>query len=241
MLSGFHWLLILTPRGDNMNILLVEDDLQLGKALCRGLELAGFNPCWVRLLTDAKSQLASRNFDLMLLDLGLPDGDGHDELIAWRNSGESIPIIILTARNQMDNLVSSLDSGADDFLTKPFAMPELISRVKAVSRRIAGFSSEIWQLDNLQLNPVNHQVTLNEQLLLLSGKEYLLLYELIKNADNVVRKTDLEQRLFGIDDVESNSLEVHIHNLRRKIGKDRIITIRGIGYLLKKEAQPSES
>lgn len=224
-----------------MNILLVEDDLQLGKALCRGLELAGFNPCWVRLLADAKLQLASRNFDLMLLDLGLPDGDGLDELITWRNMGETIPIIILTARNQMDNLVSSLDSGADDFLTKPFAMPELISRVKAVSRRMAGFSSEIWQLGNLQLNPLNHQVTLNEQLLLLSGKEYLLLYELIKNADNVVRKTDLEQRLFGLDDVESNSLEVHIHNLRRKIGKERIITIRGIGYLLKKEAPLSES
>ncbi|EMT6576451.1 response regulator [Providencia sp. PROV130] len=224
-----------------MNILLVEDDLQLGKALCRGLELAGFNPCWVRLLADAKLQLASRNFDLMLLDLGLPDGDGHEELITWRNMGETIPIIILTARNQMDNLVSSLDSGADDFLTKPFAMPELISRVKAVSRRMAGFSSEIWQLGNLQLNPLNHQVTLNEQLLLLSGKEYLLLYELIRNADNVVRKTDLEQRLFGLDDVESNSLEVHIHNLRRKIGKERIITIRGIGYLLKKEAPLSES
>ena len=218
-----------------MNILLVEDDLQLGKALCRGLELAGFNPCWVRLLADAKQQLASRNFDLMLLDLGLPDGDGHQELIAWRNAGESIPIIILTSRNQMDNLVSSLDSGADDFLTKPFAMPELISRVKAVSRRMAGFSSEIWQLDNLQLNPVNHQVSLNGQLLFLSGKEYLLLYELIRNADNVVRKVDLEQRLFGVDDIESNSLEVHIHNLRRKIGTERIITIRGIGYLLKKK------
>ncbi|SUC27473.1 Swarming motility regulation protein rssB [Providencia rustigianii] len=85
---------------------------------------------------------------------------------------------------------------------------------------MAGFSSEIWQLDNLQLNPLNHQVTLNDQLLLLSGKEYLLLFELIKNSDNVVRKADLEQRLFGLDDVESNSLEVHIHNLRRKIGKD---------------------
>ncbi len=177
----------------------------------------------------------------MLLDLGLPDGDGHNELIAWRQAGESIPIIILTARNKMDNLVASLDSGADDFLTKPFEMPELISRVKAISRRMAGFSSEIWQLDNLQLNPLNHQVTLNDQLLLLSGKEYLLLFELIKNSDNVVRKTDLEQRLFGLDDVESNSLEVHIHNLRRKIGKDRIVTIRGIGYLLKKEAQPSEN
>ncbi len=220
-----------------MNILLVEDDLHLGKALCRGLELAGFTLCWVRLLADAKQQLQSRHFDLMLLDLGLPDGDGLEEMVKWRKLGEAIPIIILTARNQLDNLVVGLDSGADDFLTKPFEIPELISRVKAVNRRIAGFSSEIWKLNDLELNPSNHQITLNNKLLLLSGKEYQLLYELIKNADSVVRKSDLEQRLFGLDDkIESNSLEVHIHNLRRKIGKERIITVRGIGYLLKKEA-----
>lgn len=219
-----------------MNILLVEDNLQLGKALCRGLEIAGFQPCWVRLLADARVQLSQRPFDLMLLDLGLPDGDGQDELIALRKSGEKIPIIILTARTQIDNLVQTLDSGADDFLPKPFAMPELISRVKAVSRRMAGFSSQIWSIGDLQLNPANHQVTLNNELLLLSGKEYQLLYELMRNTDNVVRKSELEQRLFGLDDkIESNSLEVHMHNLRRKIGKERIITVHGVGYLLKKE------
>ncbi|VTP84847.1 swarming motility regulation two-component system, response regulator [Proteus vulgaris] len=103
-----------------MNILLVEDDLQLGKALCRGLEIAGFHPCWVRLLADARVQLSQRPFDLMLLDLGLPDGDGQDELISLRKNGEKIPIIILTARTQIDNLVQTLDSGADDFLPKPF-------------------------------------------------------------------------------------------------------------------------
>lgn len=146
-----------------MNILLVEDDLQLGKALCSGLEIAGFQPCWVRLLADARVQLSQRPFDLMLLDLGLPDGDGQDELIALRKSGEKIPIIILTARTQIDNLVQTLDSGADDFLPKPFAMPELISRVKAVSRRMAGFSSQIWSIGDLQLNPANHQVTLNDE------------------------------------------------------------------------------
>ncbi|HCT1398682.1 TPA: response regulator [Morganella morganii] len=221
-----------------MQILLVEDDLQLGKALCRGLELAGFCVCWLRLLADARKRLTEQHFDLMLLDLGLPDGDGFDSLVEWRNSGEQIPIIIMTARNQRDHLVNSLDSGADDFISKPVELPELISRVKAVSRRIAGFSSQLWKVDNITLNPMNHQVTLNDELLLLSGKEYQLLYELMRNTGNVVRKHELEQRLFGLDDkIESNSLEVHIHNLRRKIGKEKVITVRGIGYLLKKDSE----
>lgn len=221
-----------------MQILLVEDDLQLGKALCRVLELAGFRVCWLRLLADASKRLTEQHFDLMLLDLGLPDGDGFDSLIEWRNSGEQIPIIIMTARSQRDHLVSSLDSGADDFISKPVELPELISRVNAVSRRIAGFSSQLWKVDNITLNPMNHQVSMNEELLLLSGKEYQLLYELMRNTGNVVRKQELEQRLFGLDDrIESNSLEVHIHNLRRKIGKEKIITVRGIGYLLKKDSE----
>ncbi|MDP8642012.1 winged helix-turn-helix domain-containing protein [Serratia marcescens] len=158
-----------------MNILLVEDDLQLGKALCRALELTGFNLCWVRLLSDAENKLSPGGFDLMLLDLTLPDGDGLQKLIAWRAAGQNIPIIILTARDR-------------------------------------------------------------NELLMLSKKEYHLLHELMRCAGTVVRKAVLEQRLFGHgDSVESNSLEVHMHNLRRKIGKERIITVRGIGYLLKKE------
>lgn len=153
-----------------MNILLVEDDLQLGKALCRALELAGFNLCWVRLLTDAENKLSPGGFDLMLLDLTLPDGDGLQKLIAWRAAGQNIPIIILTARDRIESLVNSLDSGADDFLAKPFALPELISRVKAVNRRMAGFASQTWSLGALYLDPVNHQVMLDNELLMLSKK-----------------------------------------------------------------------
>jgi len=220
-----------------VNILLLEDDLQLGKALCRALELAGFNLCWVRLISDAEQQLAQSNFDLMLLDLTLPDGDGIDKLIEWRANGRKLPIIIITARDSHEYLVNSLDAGADDFLTKPFLLPELISRVKAVSRRMAGFASQTWNIGTLSLDPLNHQVTLDNQLLLLSGKEYQLLHELMRNAGMVVRKATLEQRLFGNEDsIESNSLEVHIHNLRRKIGKEKVVTIRGVGYLLQKES-----
>lgn len=219
-----------------MNILLVEDDLQLGKALCRSLELAGFTLCWVRMVHDARQQLASTSFDLMLLDLTLPDGDGLANMIAWRQAGETIPIIILTARDRTQDLVYGLDAGADDFLAKPFAVPELISRVNAVSRRMAGFAAQIWTLGELSLNPLNHQVMLSGQLLQLSKKEYQLLYELMRMAGQVVHKMALEQRLFDNGEgVESNSLEVHIHHLRRKIGSERIITVRGVGYLLAKE------
>lgn len=153
-----------------MNILLVEDDLQLGKALCRALELTGFNLCWVRLLSDAENKLSPGGFDMMLLDLTLPDGDGLQKLIAWRAAGQNIPIIILTARDRIESLVNSLDSGADDFLAKPFALPELISRVKAVNRRMAGFASQTSSLGTLYLDPVNHQVTLDNELLMLSKK-----------------------------------------------------------------------
>ncbi|TDX17041.1 DNA-binding response OmpR family regulator [Buttiauxella sp. BIGb0552] len=219
-----------------MKILLVEDDLHLGKALCRALELAGFTLCWVRLVNDAQQRLGSESFDLMLLDLTLPDGDGLTKLVEWRKAGEKIPIIILTARDQVQDLVEGLDSGADDFLAKPFVVPELISRVNAISRRIAGYASQVWTLDNLTLNPDNHQVMLNDTLLLLSKKEYRLLHELMRSPGQVVRKMVLEQRLFDDGEViESNSLEVHIHNLRRKMGSERIVTIRGVGYLLNKE------
>lgn len=153
-----------------MNILLVEDDLQLGKALCRALELTGFNLCWVRLLSDAENKLSPGGFDMMLLDLTLPDGDGLQKLIAWRAAGQNIPIIILTARDRIESTVNSTDSGADDFLAKPFALPELISRVKAVNRRMAGFASQTRSLGTLYLDPVNHQVTLDNELLMLSKK-----------------------------------------------------------------------
>lgn len=153
-----------------MKILLVEDDLHLGKALCRALELAGFTLCWVRLVNDAQQRLNNESFDLMLLDLTLPDGDGLAKMVEWRRAGETIPIIILTARDQVQDLVDGLDSGADDFLAKPFVVPELISRVNAISRRIAGYASQVWTLDNLSLNPDNHQVMLNGTLLLLSKK-----------------------------------------------------------------------
>ena len=153
-----------------MNILLVEDDLQLGKALCRALELTGFNLCWVRLLSDAENKLSPGGFDMMLLDLTLPDGDGLQKLIAPARRRAKYPHHHPDRPRPHRKPGEQPDSGADDFLAKPFALPELISRVKAVNRRMAGFASQTRSLGTLYLDPVNHQVTLDNELLMLSKK-----------------------------------------------------------------------
>lgn len=217
-----------------MKLLLIEDDLQLGTAEMRALEMAGFDVCWIRLLRDADPRLQSQHFDAVLLDLSLPDGDGIKQLIRWRRRGERVPVIILTARDAVEDRIGGLDSGADDYLPKPFAIPELISRLRALTRRVAGFASQIWQVDELTLDPVNYRVTLAQRPVSLPPKEFAVLQELMKNADQVVRKQTLMSSLFsdGGDGIESNSLEVHIHHLRRKLGNERILTVRGIGYLL---------
>ena len=216
-----------------MKLLLIEDDLQLGAAEMRALEMAGFEVCWIRLLRDADTMLLSQAFDAVLLDLTLPDGDGLELLIRWRRRGERVPVIILTARDAVEDRIGGLDSGADDYLPKPFSIPELISRLRALTRRAAGFASQIWVVDALALDPVNRRVTLAKNLVSLPPKEFDVLQELMKNADQVVRKQALLNALFSDNEgVESNSLEVHIHHLRRKLGNDRILTVRGIGYLL---------
>lgn len=216
-----------------MKLLLIEDDLQLGAAEMRALEMAGFEVCWIRLLRDADTMLLSQAFDAVLLDLTLPDGDGLELLIRWRRRGERVPVIILTARDAVEERIGGLDSGADDYLPKPFSIPELISRLRALTRRAAGFASQIWVVDALALDPVNRRVTLAQTPISLPPKEFDVLQELMKNADQVVRKQALLSTLFSDNEgVESNSLEVHIHHLRRKLGNDRILTVRGIGYLL---------
>lgn len=216
-----------------MKLLLIEDDLQLDKAVTRALELAGFDVCWIRMLRDADGMLRANSFAAVLLDLSLPDGDGLDLLIGWRRRGEKVPVIILTARDAVEDRIGGLDSGADDYLPKPFAVPELISRLRALTRRAAGFASQIWVVDELALDPVNHRVSLAQTPIALPPREFALLLELMKNAGQVVRKQALLAELFSDDDgIESNSLEVHIHHLRRRLGNARILTVRGVGYLL---------
>ncbi|MFM2399236.1 MAG: hypothetical protein RL341_1393 [Pseudomonadota bacterium] len=216
-----------------MRLLLLEDDLQLGKALQTALAQSEFAPLWVRRIQDAKAQFQSEHFAAALLDIGLPDGSGLD-LLAWlRESGNKVPVIMLTARDTVEDRVRGLDSGADDYLPKPFAIPELISRVRALTRRSAGFAEQVWRIGELIIEPARQSATLGGELLDLSLREYSLLIELARNAGRYVTRMQLEKVVFNGDaGIESNALEVHVHHLRKKLGAHRIRTLRGVGYLL---------
>jgi two-component system, OmpR family, response regulator QseB len=217
----------------NMRIFLLEDDLQLGKALQTALCKSGFTTIWVRRVQEANQQLADSLFDMVLLDIGLPDGSGLDVLVALRQAKNQVPVIMLSAKDATEDRISGLDLGADDYLPKPFSIRELISRIQAIKRRSEGFKDETWTIGALTITPKKRMVCLDGEALDLSVKEYSLLIELARNPGQFVTRSRLETTLFqSIAEIESNILEVHIHNLRKKIGSDRIRTLRGVGYLL---------
>jgi two-component system, OmpR family, response regulator QseB len=216
-----------------MRTLLLEDDLQLGKALQTALAQSDFQTVWVRRVQEAKSLLASDSFAVVLLDIGLPDGSGLDVLHWLRKNSNTVPVVMLTARDAIDDRIQGLDMGADDYMPKPFAIPELISRIRAITRRSVGFAEEVWRIGDLTLEPAKHKTCLAGRPLELPLREYTLLLELARGAGRFVTRAKLEQAMFNNQaDVESNALEVHIHHLRKKLGPERIRTIRGVGYLL---------
>jgi two-component system, OmpR family, response regulator QseB len=220
-----------------MRLLLLEDDLQLGKALQTALMQSEFQSIWVRRVTDAKAMLETERFAVALLDIGLPDGSGLEVLSWLRKSGNSLPVMMLTARDAVDDRVRGLDAGADDYLPKPFAIPELISRIRALSRRSVGFAEQVWRIGKLSIEPARQRVINDNTELDLSLREYSLLLELARNAGRFVTRSQLENVVFNSESlIESNALEVHIHHLRKKIGTDCIRTIRGVGYLLEEHA-----
>jgi two-component system, OmpR family, response regulator QseB len=219
-----------------MRLLLLEDDLQLGKALQESLQKTEFNVIWVRLIEDARQQLSQLDYAIALLDIALPDGDGLD-LLGWiRKQSMQLPVIMLTARIGVDDRVNGLNAGADDYLPKPFAIPELIARIRAACRRSSGFFQSVWRIGDLSVEPSKRKATAANVELDLSQREFDLLVQLARNAGQCVTRQALEQAIYlRPNDIESNFLEVHIHNLRKKIGSQRIKTIRGIGYLLLEE------
>lgn len=218
-----------------MRILLVEDDPELGDGLTVGLRQAGFAVDWLRDGNSADQALHSESFDLVVLDLGLPRLSGMDVLNRARSRGQTMPILILTARDATGDKVSGLDAGADDYLVKPIDLDELSARIRALTRRSAGRAAPLLTHGELAIDLAAHRVTLAGQEIELSSREYSLLQMLLENAGRVLTRTQLEQSVYGWrDEPDSNALEVHIHHLRKKLGSELIRTLRGVGYTIPK-------
>lgn len=218
-----------------MRILLVEDDQQLGDGLTIGLRQSGFAVDWLKDGHSADLALQSEAFDLVVLDLGLPRLSGMEVLNRARQRGQTMPILILTARDATGDKVAGLDSGADDFLVKPIDLDELTARIRALTRRSAGRAAPLLIHGELALDPAAHTVTLAGVPVELSSREFPLLQMLLENAGRVLTRSQLEQSIYGWrDEPDSNALEVHIHHLRKKLGNELIRTLRGVGYTIAK-------
>jgi len=216
-----------------MRILLVEDDAMIGAAVQEGLRRAGFTVDWVRDGRAAELTLAAEGYSVMLLDLGLPKKSGLDLLADVRRRGSTIPVLILTARDAVSDRVKGLDTGADDYLVKPFDLNELAARIRALSRRAAGRVQAVIEHGALALDPSRHEARLAGGQVQLSAREFALLEALLERPGAVLSRSQLEERLYGWgEEVESNAIEVHIHNLRRKLGAELIRNIRGVGYMI---------
>jgi len=221
-----------------MRILLIEDDGALGDGIHKGLKQYGYTVDW---LTDGRTALSSiktETFDVILLDLNLPGLPGLSVLREMRAAGITMPVLILTARHAIEDRIKGLDSGADDYLTKPFDLDELSARIRALQRRFSSNrASPLLTYRDIELDPSSYTVTLKGLAISLSRREFSLLQKLLENAGHVVSRDSLNQCLYGWgDEIDSNTLEVHVHNLRKKLVDINFIrTIRGVGYMAEKE------
>ena len=216
-----------------MRLLLVEDDPMIGESVRRGLKRDGFTVDWVGQAESAESALHSVNYDLLLLDLGLPRKSGLSLLRELRSGGTAIPVLVLTARDSVADRVLGLDTGADDYLVKPFDLDELGARVRALLRRQSGRVLPEISYGDLRLIPATHEVVFQDRELALSAREFTLLAALLEKPGAVLSRSRLEERLYGWgEEVESNAVEVHVHNLRKKLGAAFIRTVRGVGYMV---------
>lgn len=219
-----------------MRILLVEDDALLGDALQVGLREQGFAVEWIRDGAAGEAALASDEFTAIVLDLGLPRMSGLELLQRVRNRGDHTPVIILTAREAVDDRVRGLDLGADDYVVKPVALKELAARLRAVARRAQGIASGSIIVGSLSLNLASRAVTFEGNPVELQPREFALLQELVLRAGRVVTRTQLETQLYEWDcSLDSNAIEVHVHHLRRKLAPKLIRTVRGVGYMIPRD------
>jgi two-component system, OmpR family, response regulator QseB len=214
-----------------MRLLVVEDDPMIGDSLRRGLKLADFAVDWVQDGPAAELALHHGVYDMMILDLGLPGKSGLQVLQEMRRRGNDLPVLIVTARDLVDDRVTGLNLGADDYLVKPFDLDELKARIHAVLRRHGGRGSPVIHYGPISLDPISHRVTLRGEAVALSSREFALLQVLMSHPGAVLSLAQLEDALYGWnEEVASNAVEVHIHHLRRKLGSHAILNVRGVGY-----------
>lgn len=222
-----------------MRLLLAEDDPLLGDGLRAGLRQLGFQVDWVRDGQAAERELRAQPYAAAVLDLGLPMKDGLDVLAALRRDGLAVPVLVLTARDAIPDRIRGLDLGADDYVLKPVDLHELAARLRALVRRAHGQVQECLQAQDLVLDPAARTVQQAGAPVTLSQREFDLLQALMLNADRVLSREQLEQHLYSWgQEVESNAVEVHVHHLRRKLGAGLIQTVRGVGYMLLRQAPP---
>jgi two-component system OmpR family response regulator len=224
-----------------MRILLVEDDTSLCDALSKSLRSEGYAVNSVETGAEALQAIATDEFTMVILDLGLPDMDGLEVLAKARKRKHLIPTLILTARDSMTDKITGLDTGADDYLAKPFDMQELLARLRVMERRQGTAHSSVISIGAVKLDLASHQISVEEQVKELSRREFMLIKALMENAGRIQSKVQLETKLYEWgDELVSNAIEVHIHNLRKKLPKDFIKTIRGVGYSINTRVSVAE-
>lgn len=214
-----------------MRMLLIEDDAMIGKAVRDGLVRAGFTVDWVTDGRSAELALANGVYDLAILDLGLPRKDGMAILSSLRSKGNSIPVLIATARDTVSDRIAGLEAGADDYVLKPFDLGELVARVRALLRRHAGSGAPVLKCGSLTLDPVRKLVFRSGEPIEVSAKEFAVLEALMQRPGTFLTRQQLEESVYGWgEEIGSNAIEVHLHHLRKKLGSEAIRNVRGVGY-----------
>lgn len=222
-----------------MRILLVEDDAMIGDGIRTSLQHEGYVVDWVRDGRMVVTALSTEHFDLVLLDLGLPGKSGLEVLYALRAAGKAVPVLIVTARDALEDRIKGLDAGADDYIVKPFDFDELAARMRSALRRSNGRAEPDIEIGDIVISPETRRVMRNGQPISLSAKEYAVVEALMLRPGAILSRAQLEERMYGWgDEIDSNAIEVHIHAIRRKLGSDFIQNVRGVGYFIPKPKAP---
>ncbi|AOW14611.1 DNA-binding response regulator [Hydrogenophaga crassostreae] len=219
-----------------MRLLLVEDDTMIGEAVLDQLRAEHYAVDWVRDGEVAESALLTQDYDLVLLDLGLPRLDGLEVLKGLRRRKQRIPVLIATARDSVQQRVQGLDAGADDYVLKPFDLDELLARIRALLRRASGRAEPVYEYKGVSICPATREVSMKGVPVVLSAREWAVLEPLLARPGLVLSRAQLEEKLYGWkDDISSNAVEVYIHGVRKKLGADLIQNVRGVGYMVPRD------